>query len=280
MEVTLLAFAKLNLTLAVHGRRDDGFHEIDSVVQTIDLADRIEIGIRPGAGIAVENTLADIQGPDLAERAAAAWLAVKKASLHVEIRIQKGIPAGAGLGGGSSDAAAVLQSLDRLVPPRLADEDLRRLAAGIGSDVALFLVGGCVHITGRGDVVERLPDTRCERFVVVVPPVQCPTADVYEAWAAHRAPHSGAASAFGSNDLLAPALAVRPQLRRYAEVVARGGGLYSGMSGSGSSFYVAFSNEDQADACARELRAALPDCAVFDCAPTSAGMALLEGEDA
>jgi 4-diphosphocytidyl-2-C-methyl-D-erythritol kinase len=280
MKATSLAFAKLNLSLAVHGRREDGFHEIESVVQTIDLADRVEVNVRPGTGIIVENTLADSQGPDLAERAAAAWLAVKKVSLHVEIRIQKGIPAGAGLGGGSSDAAAVLQSLDRLIPPRLADEELRRLATGIGSDVTLFLVGGCVRITGRGEIVERLPGTRRERFVVVVPPVRCSTADVYGVWAAHRTPHSAAALAFGSNDLLAPALAVRPQLRRYAEVVARGGGLYSGMSGSGSSFYVAFSNEDQADACARELRAALPDCAVFDCAPTSAGMAELEGEDA
>jgi 4-diphosphocytidyl-2-C-methyl-D-erythritol kinase len=263
----------------VHGRREDGFHEIESVVQTIDLADRVEVNVRPGTGIIVENTLADSQGPDLAERAAAAWLAVKKVSLHVEVRIQKGIPAGAGLGGGSSDAAAVLQSLDRLIPPRLADEELRRLAAGIGSDVTLCLVGGCVRITGRGEIVERLPGTRRERFVVVVPPVRCSTADVYGVWAAHRTLHSAAALAFGSNDLLAPALAVRPQLRRYAEVVARGGGLYSGMSGSGSSFYVAFSNENQADACARELRAALPECAVFDCAPTSAGMALLEGED-
>jgi 4-diphosphocytidyl-2-C-methyl-D-erythritol kinase len=279
MKTTSLAFAKLNLTLAVHGRREDGFHEIESVVQTIDLADRIEVSVRPGAGIFVENTLADIQGPDLAERAAAAWLAVKKASLYVEIRIQKGIPAGAGLGGGSSDAAAVLQSLDRLVPPRLGDEDLKRLAAGIGSDVPLFLVGGCVRITGRGEVVERLPGTRRERFVVVVPPVRCATADVYCAWAAHRTLRSAATPAFGSNDLLAPALVVWPQLRRYEEAIAHSGGLYSGMSGSGSSFYVAFSNENQADACARELRAALPECAVFDCAPTSAGMALLEGED-
>ena len=280
MKTTSLAFAKLNLFLAVHGRREDGFHEIESVVQTIDLADRIEVSVRPGTGIVVENTLADISGLDLAERAAAAWLAVREVSLHVEIRIQKGIPAGAGLGGGSSDAAAVLQSLDRLVPPRLADEDLKALAAGIGSDVTLFLVGGCVRVTGRGEIAERFPGTRRERFVVVVPPVRCPTADVYGAWTAHRTPHSATALAFGSNDLLAPALAVRPQLRRYAEVVARGGGLYSGMSGSGSSFYVAFSSEDRAAACARELRAAQPDCAVFDCAPTSAGMALQEGEDA
>jgi len=276
MRATSLAFAKLNLFLAVHGRRDDGFHEIESIVQTIDLADRVEVDVRPGTGIVVENTLADIQGPDLAERAVVAWLAVKEVSLHVEIRIQKGIPAGAGLGGGSSDAAAVLQSLDRLVPPRLADEELRRLAAGMGSDVPLFLVGGRVRITGRGEIVERLPGTRRERFVVVVPPMRCPTADVYGAWAAHRTSRPGAASALGSNDLLAPALAVRPQLRRYEEAVAHSGGLYSGMSGSGSSFYVAFSAEDRADACGRELRETLPECAVFVCGPTCAGVVELE----
>jgi 4-diphosphocytidyl-2-C-methyl-D-erythritol kinase len=280
MRATSLAFAKLNLSLAVRGQREDGFHEIESVVQTIDLADRVEVSVSPGAGIVVENTLADLQGPDLAERAAAAWLAKRMISLHIEIRIQKGIPAGAGLGGGSSDAAAVLRSLDRLIPPRLADEDLGQLAAGIGSDVALFLVGGCVRITGRGEIVERLPGTRRERFVVVVPPVRCPTADVYGAWAAHRTPRSCATPTFGSNDLLAPALAVRPELRRVEEAVARGGGLYSGMSGSGSSFYAAFSTGDQADACARGLRAALPECAVFVCSPTSAGATEIEAEDA
>jgi 4-diphosphocytidyl-2-C-methyl-D-erythritol kinase len=280
MKATSLAFAKLNLFLAVRGRRDDGFHEIESVVQTIDLADRVEVTACPGAGVVVENTLADMQGPDLAERAAAAWLAEKRISLHIEIRIQKGIPAGAGLGGGSSDAAAVLRSLDRLTPPRLADEDLGRLAAGIGSDVALFLVGGCVRISGRGDIVERLPDRRREQFVVVVPPVRCPTADVYGAWSAHRTPRSCATPTFGSNDLLAPALAVRPELRRVEEAVARGGGLYSGMSGSGSSFYAAFSTRDQAGASARGLRAALPECSVFVCSPTSAGATELEAEDA
>jgi 4-diphosphocytidyl-2-C-methyl-D-erythritol kinase len=278
MRATSLAFAKLNLFLAVHGRREDGFHEIESIVQTIELADRIEVDVRPGTGIVVENALADIQGPDLAERAAATWLAAKEASLHVEIRIQKGIPAGAGLGGGSSDAAAVLQSLDRLVPPRLADEELRRLAAGIGSDVPLFLVGGRVRITGRGEIVERLAGTRHERFVVVVPPMRCPTADVYGAWAAHRTLRPGAAPALGSNDLLAPALAVRPQLRRYEEAVAQSGGLYSGMSGSGSSFYAAFSGEDRAVACGRELRETLPECVVFVCGPTRAGVVQLESE--
>jgi 4-diphosphocytidyl-2-C-methyl-D-erythritol kinase len=280
MKATSLAFAKLNLFLAVRGQRKDGFHEIESVVQTIDLADRVEVSVRPGTGIAVENTLVDIPGPDLAERAAAAWLAVKKVSLHVDIRIQKGIPAGAGLGGGSSDAAAVLQSLDRLNPPRLADQDLKKLAAGIGSDVPLFLVGGCVRVTGRGEIVERLPSTRHERFVVVVPPVRCSTADVYAAWTADRASRSSAALVLGANDLLASAIAVRPQLRRVEEAVADSGGLYSGMSGSGSSFYVAFSDEDRANACARDLQEAMPECVVILCSPTSAGMALLEVEDA
>ncbi len=269
MRETLLAFAKLNLCLAVRGRRADGFHEIESIVQTVDLADHIDIDVRPGAKISVENTLAGVQGPDLAERAAVALLARKGTSRDVRVRIRKGIPAGAGLGGGSSDAAAVLGSVNRLAPPNLGRDALVAVAAEIGSDVVLFLDGGRARITGRGEIVEPLSPVRPEVFVVVVPPIHCATADVYATWATHCVPRS-AAPPLGSNDLLPAALAVHPELRRYQAAVARRG-LFSGMSGSGSSFYVAFDETRGAATCARELRQMLPESRVFVCSGTSVG---------
>ncbi len=279
MTAHVLAFAKLNLALSVLRRRQDGFHEIDSIVQTIDLADRIEIDAVPGRGVAVENTLVGIQGPDLAEQAATALLAAKVAERRVTIRIAKGIPAGAGLGGGSSDAAAVLRTLDRLTPPLLSPADLAAIAAKIGSDVALFLVGGCVRISGRGDVVTRCAAVRRELFVVIVPTVRCPTAEIYGAWAAHRVESPDAEPSLGRNDLLAPALHVRPELRRYDEAVAACGGAFAGMSGSGSSFYVAFADPAHAASCANRLRRMFPECAVYECRPTDVGTVWQEEEN-
>jgi 4-diphosphocytidyl-2-C-methyl-D-erythritol kinase len=271
MTTRVLAYAKLNLSLAVLGRRIDGFHEIDSIVQTIDLADRLDIDVAPGDSIDVTNSLAHIQGPDLASQAAAALLAAKGVQRHVRVQIEKGIPAGAGLGGGSSDAAAVIRTLDRLIEPSLSGSALASVAAGIGSDVTLFLSGGRVRITGRGEIVQRLPASSREHFAVIVPAVRCPTADVYGAWAAHHAGHAPTAFALGRNDLLAPALAVRPELQSVNDAVSRCGALYAGMSGSGSSFYAAFDHANQAHAAARALQVTLRDCAVHVCSSTDVG---------
>lgn len=271
MTARVLAYAKLNLSLAVLGRRSDGFHEIDSIVQTVDLADHLDIDVAPGDSIDLTNSLTHLQGPDLASQAAAALLAAKGVRRHVRIRIEKGIPAGSGLGGGSSDAAAVILTLDHLVEPSLPRSALASVAAGIGSDVTLFLFGGRVRITGRGEIVQRLRAARKEHFAVVVPEVRCPTADVYGAWGAHHGNFAPAASALGHNDLLAPALAVRPELHDVNDAVARCGALYAGMSGSGSSFYAAFDHPDQAHAAARALRVTLRDCAVLVCSSTDVG---------
>lgn len=278
MTTRILAYAKLNLALVVLGRRADEYHEIDSIAQTIDLADRLEFDVGPGDSVEVANSLADLQGPDLALRAATALLAAKGSRRAVRIRIRKAIPAGAGLGGGSSDAAAVLSTLDQLIEPHLPAEDLATIAAGIGSDVVLFLGGGRARMTGRGEVIQRLPGVSDEVYVVVVPPVRCPTADVYRAWVSHSAPRSTAEPTLGRNDLLGAALAVHPELAKVGEAVARSGALYGGMSGSGSSFYAAFRSLEQAHAAAERVRGALPDCRITVCRPTDVGSKDEEGD--
>lgn len=265
----VLAYAKLNLSLVVLGRRSDGYHDIDSIVQTVDLADTIELRALEGNGILVDNSLQGIQGPDLTERAAAALMQAKAATRRVEIRIAKRIPAGAGLGGGSSDAAAVLLALDRLIPPSLSTTELEQIAASIGSDVPLFLVGGLVRITGRGDIVSRLAQPRREHFVVVAPAVHCPTVDVYRAWTA-RSPRD-AEETLGRNDLFAAAVSIYPDLAAIRHAMSSAGALYAGMSGSGSAFYAAFGDRARAAAAAKKLRGELPTCAVHVCCATDAG---------
>jgi len=269
------AYAKLNLSLAVLGRRSDGFHEIDSLVQTIDLCDRISIDLTDG-GLVVENDLAGLAGRDLARVAAEAILARKRSNVGVAIHVEKGIPAGAGLGGGSSDAAAVLAILDRLVEPGLPSNDVARIAAEIGSDVPLFLRGGLLRVAGRGERVEREDASTSERFLVAVPPIHCDTATVYAQYD-ETADDAGVRGLRGENALLGAALMAYPELGPYHEAVLALGGEYAGMSGSGSSFYAAFKDVRATSSARERLTEALPDAKVFQCRATDAGHRVVEG---
>jgi 4-diphosphocytidyl-2-C-methyl-D-erythritol kinase len=159
----LIAPAKLNLVLEVTGRRGDGYHEIASVMQTIDLADTVRLD--EAASIELEVTGEEQmgvprEGPRNLAYAAAHALAeaAGDAGLGVRIELVKRIPAGLGLGGGSSDAAAVLRGLNRLWGLDLGDASMSEVAASVGSDVAFFLRGGGAYVTGRGERVEALPD--------------------------------------------------------------------------------------------------------------------------
>jgi len=149
------AYAKVNLSLEVLGRREDGYHEIVSIVQTISLHDLVEC--RPAQGIDVQTSppLVD-PAENLVTRAAELLAAVADRSVGADVLIRKRIPLAAGLGGGSSDAATALRLLDRLWATDLPPDALARLAGRLGSDVPLFLIGGTVLIRGRGERVESL----------------------------------------------------------------------------------------------------------------------------
>ena len=154
MEV--LAYAKVNLTLEILGRRNDGYHEIRTILQTIDLADRLDISKSPR--LRVECDQPGLSGKDnLVWRAAETMAERAGVSPQVRIRIQKRIPVGMGLGGGSSDAAAALMALDRLWELDLGQEELNSAAAELGSDVPFFLTGGTALAQGRGEQVAELP---------------------------------------------------------------------------------------------------------------------------
>ncbi|MGB2982952.1 MAG: 4-(cytidine 5'-diphospho)-2-C-methyl-D-erythritol kinase [Candidatus Bipolaricaulia bacterium] len=273
--IRLLAFAKINLTLSIAGRRSDGYHDIDSLVQTVDLADRISVGVTD-EGIRIENDLDKLEGRDLAEVAAERILRAKDSSCGLAITIEKGIPVGAGLGGGSSDAAAVLAAVDRLVPPTLSGQELTRLASEIGSDVPLFLRGGRLRITGRGERVSSAGRPSSDCFVLIVPPIRCETREVYERWSG-TASRSGQEGHLGRNELLEAALSAYPELAQYHVKIGRLGAAYAGMSGSGSSFYAAFPDSADAEIAAARLRDEFAEARVFVCTATREGHRIIGG---
>ncbi len=167
--LTLKAYAKVNLTLEVIGKRDDGYHNVATILQTVDLADTLVIG--PADELVVECDRPDLSGDgNLAWRAAAALAERAGVVPRAHIRIEKGIPVAAGLGGGSADAAAALVGLNRLWCLGLSGEELARVAAGLGSDVPFLLNGGTALGTSRGDEITPLTLLPATDVLLVVPP--------------------------------------------------------------------------------------------------------------
>ena len=177
------AFAKVNLTLDVLGKREDGYHDLKSVMQTISLRDEIEIDVGTGKPW---NLLCSMEGipcdeTNLAWKAARVYFdAMKKDPDGLEIRILKRIPTQAGLGGGSADAAAVLRALNRHYGEPLSVFALAELGAQVGSDVPFCVLSGTAMVEGRGERVRKLPDMPDCIFVVVKPEFSVSTPELYQ----------------------------------------------------------------------------------------------------
>lgn len=219
---TVQAPAKLTLSLRVTGVRSDGYHEIDATMVTLDLFDDLEITAGPSSVSILPNSPAAtpelLQGGDtLVTRA------LEVVGRQARVRINKRIPAGAGLGGGSADAAAIL---------RWAGYTDLDGAAGIGADVAFCLVGGRAQVTGIGEVIAPLPFVS-ETFTVVTPPIHCSTPAVYAAWDDLGGPEHES-----GNDLTKAALMVAPGLAEVRDVLGNATGQTPRLAGSGSSWFV------------------------------------------
>ena len=173
------ALAKINLDLRVLGKRPDGFHELRTVFQTISLADTLEIAYTPGRKTAI--TLADDLriADNLVVRAARLVMDAMRATGRIEMRLTKRIPMGAGLGGGSSDAAAVLLALPVLVGRAGDLPKLSAIGEQLGSDVPFFLLGGTAVGIGRGSELFPLPDAPAQRGILVAPGIHVNTAQAY-----------------------------------------------------------------------------------------------------
>jgi 4-diphosphocytidyl-2-C-methyl-D-erythritol kinase len=172
--------AKVNIHLRVYGRRDDGYHGILSLFQAVSLSDLIVIrSLKEPDLLEIDGELGCQAERSTVFRAAAAYREMTGSRTGLSISVEKRIPIGAGLGGGSSDAAATLAGLERLLRGGLGKEDLARAAAGIGSDVPFFLEGGAAIVAGRGEKILPIPARTDFRLVIVYPGVSVSTAEAY-----------------------------------------------------------------------------------------------------
>lgn len=251
----ILAYAKLNLVLRVVGKRSDGYHLIQSLFCAVDLADEITLEPIPRG---IELLAPSALGPperNLAFRAARALLG--SASPGVRISLRKKIPVGAGLGGGSSDAAAVLVGLNALFGLGKTPEELKALGAKIGADVPFFLGPSPAWVEGIGERVSPADVPVQMVFLLVIPPFPCPTALVYKAFDELGLPFSppGAIPKVPPfpNDLWPAAVKVHPELSQIRAVLERIPSLGVGMSGSGSTLFLAFPSVREAEATKRRL---------------------------
>jgi 4-diphosphocytidyl-2-C-methyl-D-erythritol kinase len=181
--------AKVNLVLEVTGRRGDGYHEVDTILQTLELADLVTLEPAGGDRLEICGPWAGGTPSDESNLALAALYELRRAGAvvpPVRVRIEKHIPAAAGLGGGASDAAAVLRLAQRAFPT-VADEQVRAAAERVGSDEAFFLVGGTARARGRGELVRALPALPEHGVVLFVPAVSIErkTARMFAALDAH-----------------------------------------------------------------------------------------------
>lgn len=174
--------AKLNLMLHVVGRRADGYHELQTVFQLVDLCDRLEITVRPDAQIRRGAGPAGVaEKDDLAVRAARALQAATGSPLGADISIRKCIPLGGGLGGGSSDAATTLVVLNHLWHTGLGFQEIAAIGARLGADVPVFVHGKSAWAEGIGDVLTPVSLQPASWYVIVFPGVAVPTAAVFQA---------------------------------------------------------------------------------------------------
>jgi 4-diphosphocytidyl-2-C-methyl-D-erythritol kinase len=267
--VTLLAPAKINLALAVDGKRDDGYHDLRSVFATIDLADRVRVAANRTLEVRIAPDVGAPRGEDLASRAVRAMATATGREAHAFVHIRKRVPVAAGLGGGSSDAGAVLRALASIW--KREDVDLAAVAATVGSDVPFFVSGARVaFVGGRGERVDVLPAPNEIYVVIVRPRDRLATKEVF---AALRTEDRGAAGAVellrdafakrvvtpqllrdnARNDLLGPAERLCPAV---AEARSRAAerGIALGLSGSGPTLFAIANDLRDALRTARILR--------------------------
>jgi len=218
-EELVRAPAKLTVSLRIIGARPDGFHLIDAEMVTIDLCD--DLVFTPGDGLVVVGATGlavPVDDDNLVRRA------LRLVGRQAQVQLTKRIPAGAGLGGGSADAAAVL---------RWAEFDDPEAAAALGADVPFCVRGGRARVTGIGEVLEPL-DPIERTYTVATPPLACSTPEVFQAWDALGGP-----TGYGPNDLEAAALVVEPGLAAWRDRLGDQTGATPVLAGSGSTWFVA-----------------------------------------
>jgi 4-diphosphocytidyl-2-C-methyl-D-erythritol kinase len=271
----LRSFAKINLDLRVLGRRSDGYHELRTVFQSISLADAIEIEYTPAPRTSI-SLQTNVEIPDnLVIRSARALCDAAHITGTVHFQVEKRIPMGAGLGGGSSNAAAVLLALPALAGKRVDPAVLSRIAAELGSDVPFFLHGGTALGIGRGAELYPLPDVPALRGVIVCPPVHVSTREAYRGlgraltsevndfdtgsfqsfvWSLGEKCRGTDWRSLTVNDFEASVFRQYPGLLEIKKRLARSGASPAMMSGSGAALFGLFKSSEAAARAARAFQ--------------------------
>ncbi|HTT32016.1 MAG TPA: 4-(cytidine 5'-diphospho)-2-C-methyl-D-erythritol kinase [Methylomirabilota bacterium] len=282
-EVRIPAFAKINLRLDILGKRSDGFHELRTIFQTISLHDELRLRSRrqPGISLAIygnESLSLELPQENLVYRAVNALRYELKIRSGVEIQLKKAIPAGRGLGGGSSDAAAALLGYLRLTGKKLAVPRLMEIAGSLGADVPFFLLGGRALGISKGDEIYPLEDIPKLHLLVVSPrDIHVPTPDAYRWLKAkplgltNRAANSKLSrfcalswSAQGSglsNDFEGPVFGRHPRLDQIKRALLHRGASEASLAGSGSAVFGVFPSP----AMARRAAVGFPHDQTFVC---------------
>ncbi|MDP4132398.1 MAG: 4-(cytidine 5'-diphospho)-2-C-methyl-D-erythritol kinase [Bacillota bacterium] len=262
MKTTVYANAKVNLTLDITGKREDSYHTIRTVMHNIELSDEIEISFIK-KGIRITSNLYYLpSGPNnIAYKAAEAFLKEINMAQGLEIRLHKKIPVGGGLGGSSTDGAAVLRGLNNLFSNPISEKRLLQIAASLGSDMPFCLTGGAALCEGVGEIITPLPDFCGESILIVKPPFSLNTKVMYEqidAFGIANHPKTDeVVEAFRQSNfkevtsnlfnVFEPvAIAIQPIIGVIKEKLLKFGAIGALMSGSGSSVYGIFKDEASA----------------------------------
>ncbi|MCL5102814.1 MAG: 4-(cytidine 5'-diphospho)-2-C-methyl-D-erythritol kinase [Armatimonadetes bacterium] len=275
-EIRLFSYAKVNLTLEVSGLRTDGYHDIDSIVQLIDIAD--ELVLTKIGDLAIEVT---VDAPEVPSgRDNIVYAACREFFEGVGFRagvrcdLTKSIPAQAGLGGGSGNAAAAIVGLNRLFESGLTDDEMAGIAAKVGSDAPLFIYGGTARMRGRGEIIDVLPDAPELDLVIVKPNTGVSTAWAYaeldnELCRTHRGATEAAARAVRNherselvrnlwNDFDPVVSRALDDVRAAKEALTARGAEAVLLSGSGSAVFGVFASREQAESVGAEMAGMFP----------------------
>ena len=280
--VTVLAPAKLNLSLDVVGTLPNGYHDLDMVMQTIDLYEKITLRTSCDLRLALPGSFVPANDKNTAFKAALAFFDYTGLLAGVDMNVYKRVPVRAGMAGGSADAAGVLMGLNELYGAKLSMSELCAIGAGIGADVPFALLGGTCRVRGVGDLMKALPPCPDCRFVVVMPSVGVSTPEAFARYDTMGSPvHPDCEAqeqAIRKNDLAAVCAAAGNALEHCSgavetpsicEILRANGAITAQMTGSGAAVFGIFADDAQARAAAAVLRKSYKQ--VYVCRPTTGG---------
>lgn len=279
-KITVMARAKLNLYLDIVGRRNDGYHILETVLQSVDLCDIVEVtAAREGIAVSCSNPEIPQGDGNICHKAAKRFLERVDGNFGVDIHIEKRIPDGAGLGGGSADAAAVLYALNELNGLPMRPDELLKLAAEIGADVPFCLTGGLAVCRGIGEVIEPMSPLPERFYVIVKPNFRCPTQAAYKLWDSKPVPSKNALEAFCDAGSRYPEMLYNvfeeiygnPEISAIKAKLIETGALGALLTGSGSAVFGVYKTAQEAASAAR----AFPEMFTAVASPVNSGLGII-----